>query len=50
LNERLAEAMHSADAVGNAPGAATLGCLTRALFAPPDSGPTPDAKPSLRIV
>jgi hypothetical protein len=50
LNARLSEAMRNADAVGNSHGAATLGFLISALFAPPDPGPAPDAKPSLRIV
>jgi hypothetical protein len=48
--ECMAEAMRSADAVGNPHGAATLGFLIRVLFAPPDSGLAPDPKPSLRIV
>jgi hypothetical protein len=48
LNDRLSEAMKSADAVGNSHGAATLGFLIRALFAAPD--PEPGTKPSLRIV
>ena len=48
LNERLAEAMHRAEAVGNSHGAATLGFLIRTLFVGPD--PEPTAKPSLRIV
>ncbi len=48
LNERLDEARRSAEALGNAHGAATLGFLVRALFASPD--PEPGAKPSLRIV
>ena len=50
LNERLNQAMHSAEAQGNSHGAATLGFLVRALFASPDPEPEPGAKPSLRIV
>jgi len=50
LNERLAEAMHGAEALGNLHGAATLGFLIQALFPSPDSDPAPGAKPSLRIV
>jgi hypothetical protein len=49
LDDRLNEAMQSAEAVGNAHGAATLGFLIRALFPSPDH-PEPAAKPSLRIV
>ena len=48
LNERLADAMVSAEAIGNSHGAATLGFLIRTLF--PSSDPEPNAKPSLRIV
>ena len=48
LNDRLAEAMRSAEALGNSHGAATLGFLIRALFPSPE--PEPGAKPSLRIV
>jgi hypothetical protein len=48
LNQRLNDAMQSAEVVGNPHGAATLGFLIRALFAAPD--PEPNAKPSLRIV
>ena len=48
LNERLTEAMRSADALGNSHGAATLGFLIHSLFAPSDPEPTP--KHSLRIV
>ncbi len=48
LNQRLAEAMRSAEALGNSHGAATLGFLIRTLFAPSD--PAPDTKPPLRIV
>lgn len=48
LNERLTEAMHSADALGNSHGAATLGFLIHALFA--SSDPEPNPKHSLRIV
>ena len=48
LNERLGEAMSSADALGNSHGAATLGFLISVLFPPRE--PEPSAKPSLRIV
>jgi hypothetical protein len=48
LNERLAEAMHNAEGLGNAHGAATLGFLISTLFASPD--PEPGTKPSLRLV
>jgi hypothetical protein len=50
LNERLAEAMRNADAVGNTHGAATLGFLVSALFPSPDPAPEAGTKPSLRIV
>jgi hypothetical protein len=49
LNERLGEAAASAEALGNAHGAATLGFLIRTLFPLPDD-PEPSAKPALRIV
>ena len=48
LNERLTEAMRSAEARDNCHGAETLGFLIRTLFAPP--APEPGRKPSLRIV
>jgi len=52
LDDRLSEAMRNAEALGNSHGAATLGFLIGALFAPPHSDPAPEAsaKPSLRIV
>ena len=48
LNERLTEAMRSAEASDNRHGAETLGFLIRTLFTPSD--PEPGRKPSLRIV
>ena len=48
LNDRLAEAAHGAEALGNKHGAATLNFLIGALFPSPD--PEPTAKPTLRIV
>ena len=48
LNERLMEAMRSAEARDNSHGAKTLGFLIRTLFAPSD--PAPGHRPSLRIV
>jgi hypothetical protein len=50
LNDRLTEAMRNTEALGNSNGAATLGFLIRALFAPSDPAPEHDTKPSLRIV
>ena len=50
LNERLSEAMASAEALGNSHGAETLGFLIRTLFAAPDAAPDPGTKPTLRIV
>jgi len=48
LNERLNEAAHSAEALGNVHGAATLGFLIRTLFPAPE--PEPGTAPALRIV
>lgn len=48
LNERLTDAMRSAEARGNSHGAQTLRFLIRTLFAPSD--PEPERRPSLRVV
>ena len=48
LNERLTEAMRSAEARGNSHGAQTLGFLIRTLFQPSD--PEPAHKRTFRIV
>ena len=50
LNERLLEAMRSAEAAGNPHAAATLAFLVAALFSTPDPAPEPNARPALRIV
>ncbi len=46
LRGRLSEEMRRAGDLGNAEGAATLGCLINALFGPP----LPEPKSRLRIV